>query len=437
MYAGYSYWRNSNNHVGSDTMFVFLSLDREHGGQGPTLFAYDKVTDEVTVVGPLFDPESPPSSRSGEGWYFSATRPTTLYLDDGPALRRYDVLTRQFETVFDVTEHFGADRFVGQTHSSDDDRVHSATLGVDSTRELLGCVTYNEETSEYSFFAGTVDFDECQIDKSGRWLLIKEELDGLNKNDNLIVDLETGTQRSLLDEQGAGGHSDNGYGYMVAVDDFSDEPNAFRLWKFDDDPLQGSLVYRAGDWSVEAPGHVSHANARPGVPPEEQYVCGAGASRTSAPRSNEIVCFKLDESRRALVVAPVMTDLDAPGRWDDYGRSPRGNLDVTGRYFIWTSNMGGDRLDAFIVKVPSRPPRCPSRRPVPSIRIRERADGGRHRHGHRDRDRHRRRRCRRGRRSAPRGWDAGWLRSGHRPLQPRFRHDGNLERASCAFGRRP
>jgi len=25
---------------------------------------------------------------------------------------------------------------------------------------------------------------------------------------------------------------------------------------------------------------------------------------------------------------------------------------VTGRYFIWTTNLGGDRLDAFIVKVP-------------------------------------------------------------------------------------
>jgi hypothetical protein len=32
---------------------------------------------------------------------------------------------------------------------------------------------------------------------------------------------------------------------------------------------------------------------------------------------------------------------------------PKGNLDVTGQYFIWTSNMGGNRLDAFIVKVPS------------------------------------------------------------------------------------
>ena len=32
---------------------------------------------------------------------------------------------------------------------------------------------------------------------------------------------------------------------------------------------------------------------------------------------------------------------------------PKGNLDVTGRYFIWTTNMGGDRLDVFLVKIPA------------------------------------------------------------------------------------
>jgi hypothetical protein len=26
---------------------------------------------------------------------------------------------------------------------------------------------------------------------------------------------------------------------------------------------------------------------------------------------------------------------------------------VTGRYFIWTTNLGGNRLDAFLVKVPA------------------------------------------------------------------------------------
>src|SRR6185503_8496623 len=70
------------------------------------------------------------------------------------------------------------------------------------------------------------------------------------------------------------------------------------------------------------------------------------------PRANEILCFPLDGSLRVLVVAPVMTDLDARGGGDDYAKLPKGNLDVTGRYFIWTSNVGGDRLDAFVVKVP-------------------------------------------------------------------------------------
>src|SRR5215470_6003355 len=41
-YVGYSYWRNINNHVGSNSMLIFLSLDRRLGGGGPTLYRYDK-----------------------------------------------------------------------------------------------------------------------------------------------------------------------------------------------------------------------------------------------------------------------------------------------------------------------------------------------------------------------------------------------------------
>ena len=51
-YVGYSYWRNSNNHVGSDTMLIVITLDRARGGAGPTLFSYDKRTDQVTVRRP-------------------------------------------------------------------------------------------------------------------------------------------------------------------------------------------------------------------------------------------------------------------------------------------------------------------------------------------------------------------------------------------------
>src|SRR5688572_24047269 len=100
-YAGYSYWRNINKHTGSADMFIFLGTDRNRGGVGPLLLRYNKVTDQVQRVGPLFDPASAYSFSTGEGWYFSATQPAILYtfLVGQPQLRRYNVTLRQFESV--------------------------------------------------------------------------------------------------------------------------------------------------------------------------------------------------------------------------------------------------------------------------------------------------------------------------------------------------
>jgi hypothetical protein len=122
----------------------------------------------------------------------------------------------------------------------------------------------------------------------------------------------------------------------------------------------GPLVHFNKRWDIAAANHVAHGNARPGAP-ESQYACGSNASRV-ADMADEIVCFPLDASRNAdgtldtLVIGQTMTDLDASGGGNtgsDYERMPKGNLDVTGRYFIWTTNMGGDRLDVFLVKIPA------------------------------------------------------------------------------------
>jgi hypothetical protein len=146
-----------------------------------------------------------------------------------------------------------------------------------------------------------------------------------------------------------------GYGYIVATDNWYSSP-ALRLWRFDSDPIgPGTVVYRDPSWASAAMEHVSHLNGRPGAA-GPQYACGSGASRTPGPRVGEISCFRLDGSQRVLVVAPVMTDLNAAGGGDDYGKLPKGNLDSTGGFFIWTTNLGGARLDAFIVRVPASHP---------------------------------------------------------------------------------
>jgi hypothetical protein len=59
--VGYSYWNNINNHAGSETMLIFLGLDRNQGGTGPTLFSINKRSGETRNLGPIFDSDSPHS----------------------------------------------------------------------------------------------------------------------------------------------------------------------------------------------------------------------------------------------------------------------------------------------------------------------------------------------------------------------------------------
>ncbi len=359
--VGYSYWSNINNHVGSDTMLIFLGLK----GQGATLFSYNKNTGETSNRGALFAGDNTfgwaPLS-TGEGWYFSATRPHALYVNEptGSRLFRYDVMAHSWETVFDMSSRF-PNKYLWQVHSSNDDRVHSFTVRDKGSYAMEGCAVYREDRQAFTYYPRKGnDFDECQIDKSGRWLVIKEQLDGQNGEDNRVIDVDNNTERVLNDPDGAAGHSDIGYGYMVAEDNFNSQPGAVRVWDFNKElrggqpssPIhgQGTLVYQLTSWNSGL-GHVAHGNSKPGIPLDQQMACASNANRENLPRVNEIVCFRLNDSLNALVVAPNLTDLNASGG-DNYWKLPKGNLDVTGEYFIWTSNAGTGRTDAFMVKIP-------------------------------------------------------------------------------------
>ena len=389
--VGYSYWRNINNHAGSDIMYIVLGFDRTRGGAGPSLIAYSKVTDQVQNLGPLFSIDSPYSYSTTEGWYFSATAPSRLYafLPGGTALRRYDLLARQFEAApaFDLAacprpSICPSDAaFIFQPHSSDDDRMHSATVQ-DASFRRLGCVASDSSRFVYVPTRTGYLLDECHLDKSGRWLLILETQSS-GALDNRVVDLVTGTVAAVSDAAGALGHLDTGFEYAIGADNYNALPNASILVKFPLTSTQrpiGPVVHFNKRWDIAAANHIAHGNAIAGRPPEDQYACGSNASRV-ADMADEIVCFSLNPTRNAdrsldvLVVGQIMTDLDAPGGsdldGDDYEQVPKGNLDVTGRYFIWTANLGGNRLDAFIVKVPAElltpitPPPAPEPSPAP------------------------------------------------------------------------
>jgi hypothetical protein len=356
---GYSYWSKINNHTGSDTMLIVVGLNRSRGGTGPTLFTYNKATGETRNAGALFDANTSYGTATAEQWYFSAARASTLYMgENGTRMLRYDVLAKTFETVFDVTSLLGGGKYLWQMHSSNDDRVHSATVKDSSTYRDLGCLVYREDTRQHFFFPPRGDYDECQIDKSGRWLVIKENVDNAYNEDNRVIDIDTGTEQVLWDQNGAAGHSDMGYGYIVGEDDkWGANPFGVRVWQFNSNmnSADGRVVYSMSSWSGPGVGHIAHGNAQPGVPLEQQMACSSNAGDLTLVRTNEIVCYRLDGSLQVLVVAPNMTNLNASGGGSDaYSKRPKGNLDVTGEYFLWTSNMGGNRADVFIVRVPKQ-----------------------------------------------------------------------------------
>ena len=83
---------------------------------------------------------------TGEGWYFSGTRPNALYINEPPASRlfRYDVLAHSWETVFDMAGQFPG-KYLWQVHSSNDDRVHSFTVRDKGSYVMEGCAIYRED----------------------------------------------------------------------------------------------------------------------------------------------------------------------------------------------------------------------------------------------------------------------------------------------------
>lgn len=352
-YVGYSYWRNMNAHQNSSVIKIFLGLDTNRGGAGPTLFTYHKTTEAIVKVGSLFPVGSKFINYTAEGWYWSATQENVLYLNDGPKMLRYDVVGRTFTDVFDVTTYFGAGREIAQMHTSNDDLVHTATLVTTATGERLGCLVYFEATAQFQWYPKVGTFDECHLDKSGRWVVSLEGLGVQNDIGMRIFDTTTTAETRVPGPQSTLGHFDTGYGYVVGADNFNTQPNATILWTFDPTPTLGPTIHYNPNWNTMALLHPAHSNSKPDVPSAQQMVCGSSATSTTV--QDEITCVRIDTSHVQLIVAPIMVDLNAAGGCcEAYAKYPKGNIDVTGRYFLWTANLGGNRLDAFLVKVPSQ-----------------------------------------------------------------------------------
>jgi hypothetical protein len=314
---GMSYWPNVNYHAGRPEVLVILSLS-----DTLTLFSVDKSSGRVQKVRAL------PFRVTGEGCYWSFREPNTIFVPQSNRLVAYDVVSGQSRDAVTAASP------IAQCHSSLDGRVHSFTIAGGAGVARDGAIRV---------FPPKAAYDECQIDKSGRWLLIKEG------EGNRIIELDTGNEFAIANAAGAVGHSDTGWGYVVGEEDQSDPGGVFRLWTFTaNGPVNGGPVYFT-DWTALSR-YPSHCNAAQ-APPDRQIALFSSSLLGDAPRANELVVARLDGSLQCRVLCPNLTDLSASGGGEEYWRKTRANLDPVGQFACFSGNMGTDRIDAFLVEL--------------------------------------------------------------------------------------
>jgi hypothetical protein len=188
----------------------------------------------------------------------------------------------------------------------------------------------------------TVDHDEVQVDKSGRFCLVKTGRHGKGVVEVRVVDLRTGRVEDLTDDgpDFAPGHSDNGHGLVVGHDNVGNRVTFRRL----DSPHDvRTLLDLENDWSQDY--HVSMLGD------DESWATLSFHAGNSLPSSgifrNEIVQVATDGSRRVRRLAHHRSVFKS--YWD----SPRANISRDGRFIVFTSNWEGTgQRDVFILKVP-------------------------------------------------------------------------------------
>ena len=372
-YIGYSYWANMNAHQADPDILIYVGFDARRGGTGINLIRFNKASELITPLGPIFPVGSNYRNMDcTSGCYFSGTLSTKLYFVDpligaSKVLTRYDVLAQTFETVWDIRDGTLAGCSVSscpytiyQPHSSKDDNFHSFTLR-DINGNKLGClVKKTSAPTQVFFYARVKDFDECMLDKSGRWTVNLEYTASAGDFEptlNRFFDNTTGAEvNTVLGPSNTLGHSDTGYDYIVGADNYYPAPfdrNSTIYYVFPSD--RGGAIHQNIDLNTNMMNHPTHLNALPGLPQRLRMVCGSDFGSV-ATRQDELVCVRMDASYRQLIVAPLLTNaLGTGGTWQagTYATQPKGNIDVTGRYFIWSANLGTSRMDIFLTKIPS------------------------------------------------------------------------------------
>jgi hypothetical protein len=333
----YSYWPSFNQ---DDTQ---LLIDRS--GR-PTLYRFDPGRLKILGKRPLFSAPSPDGNTPGwEDAIFSAADPNLLFCHSGLKLWCYHVGSGEYKLVKDFAQGPQAGTppagHLRQMSKSLDDRTFGFSLQ-DPRYKVVGYLVWKRDTDKIVLRQETEDLDEIQVDKSGRFCVIKTARQGRGVVQARVADLRTGKIEDLVDDAPdyAPGHSDNGHGTVIGADNWKNRVTFRRLAA----PHQlRTLLELNGDWSQDY--HISM------LADNEDWVLLSFYVGNKLPSSgvfrDEIVQVAADGSGRVRRLAHHRSVVR------EYWDSPRANISRDGRFVIFTSNWEGTgQRDVFLLEVP-------------------------------------------------------------------------------------
>ncbi|MEK6287230.1 MAG: fibronectin type III domain-containing protein [Acidobacteriota bacterium] len=328
-YSYYSYWPTFN----LDSTRFFIACDGN-----PKLYRFDPNNFQIVSKGPLFDQPLPGGGfMSTEDAEWSGTNPNVLYGYHELKLWAFDVSARTYTMVKDFASELPPGN-LGQMSRSLDDNVFAFTKK-DTNYHPTGYIVWRRDQNRVLRNVTLGNFDEVELDKTGRYLVVKAEFGG--GVDFQVVDFDTANLQALTDSTPdySPGHSDNGRQMVVGHDNWNNQYTVRTLAS----PRQFQKVITFGnDWSQS--NHLSMLADNEGWCVISNFTSGTGPL---GPFRQEIFQASTDGSQNVRRLAHHRSV------YRDYWDTPRANISRDGRFVAFTSNWGSAvRRDVFIIRVP-------------------------------------------------------------------------------------
>jgi hypothetical protein len=333
----YSYWPTFN--ADNSRLLVRTANDG-------TAHVYDFDPVNFTIGSRKLIPASPAGYPNLESAIWSGPDPDALYALVGTKIYAYHPSNGSYTLIADFSSEFRGD-FLWQlsvSRSNDDvfafaRRRTNATGGSDYVG--YGAYSRSQKALIINQTIQPNDMDEVQIDKSGRWLVVKGEFKTIGGAS--IRDLQNGGARKVLrygPPDYAPGHSDNAAGF---VSGFNNYLNTIDRRNFQNPMPIITELSLGKDWSQGI--HVSHLADNDGWMLVSLYEVAA-VPAPLGPYHNEIILVKTDGSESVIRI------LHHRSVYKSYYDTPRANISRDGRFIAFTSNWGGrERHDLFIARI--------------------------------------------------------------------------------------